>query len=159
MDEKNDGKGGAPYPGACYNADAERSVLAACMLDEKAMRRIVTTLSAGDFFRSQHRTIFRAVERLVEKRTPIDQISVVQELAETGALEEAGGRVAVIDVASDGYAAVNAIGHARCVKRLARKRAVYRAAVEVQAAALDADMGLDALYDEVWNKMLSAMRD
>lgn len=140
------------------NLDAERSALAACMIDETALRRIELMLSADDFYRPQHRVIFGAIRSLVEKRVPVDQVSVRQELADTGKLESAGGAHGVLEIASNTYAVCHAIAHAKTVQRLSGQRRVHRAALEIQIIAEQNDLGLEEFFDKCWAMLHAAMK-
>lgn len=50
-----------------------------------------TILTPEHFTNTQNRLVFEAVKRLTEKAEPIDVVMVIQELAETGNIENAGG--------------------------------------------------------------------
>ena len=49
-----------------HSIDAERSVLGGLMLDAQAWDNISAILTAEEFYRSEHRPIFRAMEWLVK---------------------------------------------------------------------------------------------
>src|SRR3954463_15555888 len=77
------------------NEEAETSVLGAILLSEQALDGLMIEikLRPDDFYRERHRLIFRAMLRLKDKTEPepIDALTVSEELARGGELEEAGG--------------------------------------------------------------------
>ena len=59
------------------NLEAEQSVLGAIFLDsEVALGYAMEILTTDDFYRESHRTIFRAMIKLYEMKTPIDAITI-----------------------------------------------------------------------------------
>lgn len=55
-----------------HSVEAEQSVLGGLMLDNNAWERVLDQVSDGDFYRHDHRLIFRAVARLAERNAPFD---------------------------------------------------------------------------------------
>ena len=60
------------------NIEAEKSVLAACMLTSEALVEAVSRLVPEDFFRPSHRIIFAAMMDLNSRNVAIDQISLAE---------------------------------------------------------------------------------
>src|ERR1039458_9503628 len=74
------------------NLEAEQSVLGAIFLNsEVALGYVMEILTTDDFYRESHRTIFRAMIKLYEMKTPIDAITLTAELRGSGQLEAIGG--------------------------------------------------------------------
>ncbi|MBD3648413.1 MAG: replicative DNA helicase [Pseudomonadales bacterium] len=74
-----------------HSIEAERSVLGGLMLDDSAWDSIATTITAEDFYRGDHRTIFRCVYTLAEDNKPLDIVTVSEALDAVGELENVGG--------------------------------------------------------------------
>ena len=72
-----------------HNIEAEKSVLAACMLNPEAVDDIATKLRPENFFRPAHQRIFEGMLELNTRHIPIDQISLAERLAAEGQLEAA----------------------------------------------------------------------
>src|SRR2546427_9897561 len=77
------------------NLEAEESVLGAMMLSPGAIGAVSEVLSAGDFYRQSHGTIYRAALALYAKGEPVDAITLADELQERGELEDIGGRIPI----------------------------------------------------------------
>src|SRR5947209_10134765 len=108
------------------NEEAEVSVLGAILLSEQALDGLLidVKLRPEDFYRERHRLIFRAMLRLKEKSEPkpVDALTVSEELARGGELEEAGGTAYVHSLPNLVPAAANARQYGRIVKEHAMLR-------------------------------------
>jgi len=98
----------APVPP--QNLDAEESVLGAMMLSPLAIGAVTesTNISAADFYRESHGHIYKAILALYAKGEPVDAITVVDELDNTGTLDSVGGAERVHELAALVPAASNA---------------------------------------------------
>lgn len=74
---------------------AEAAVLGAMMLSSEARDGVPTQLSADDFDRPAHRTLFEAVCRMHAAGQPVDHVTLGLELFHRGQLDEVGGTVAL----------------------------------------------------------------
>ena len=73
------------------NAEAERTVLGAVLVDNQAFNSAAELLQRDDFYREAHRRIFEAMAALAEKSQPIDTITLADELQRAQSLESVGG--------------------------------------------------------------------
>src|SRR6184192_2330871 len=119
----------APVPP--QNPEAEESVLGAMMLSPGAIGAVSEVLSAGDFYRQSHGTIYRAALALYAKGEPVDAITLADELEERGDLEDIGGRVRIHELAALVPATANAAHYARIVREMATLRGLIRAGGEI----------------------------
>ena len=71
--------------------DAERSVLGAMMQDSGAATLAFETLMPVDFYSAEHREIFEAMRALHLSGSPIDLMTVGNELTKRGTLDSVGG--------------------------------------------------------------------
>ena len=53
-----------------HSIEAEQAVLGGLMLDNNAWERVLDQVSDGDFYRHDHRLIFRAIYKLAERNSP-----------------------------------------------------------------------------------------
>ena len=77
-----------------HNADAERTVLGAILVDNQAFNSAAEILTRDDFYRDAHRRIFEGMATLAEKSEPIDLVTLKNELTRTQSLD---GRELTID--------------------------------------------------------------
>jgi replicative DNA helicase len=74
-----------------HNAEAERTVLGAILVDNAAFNSAAEVLNRDDFYREGHRRIFDAMAVLSEKSQPIDIVTLKDELLRSGTLDAVGG--------------------------------------------------------------------
>src|SRR5690554_8188955 len=72
--------------------DLEQAVLGAMMIDGAAMNNVIDILRTKDaFYDPKHQAIFEAMSELYSTTTPIDLLTVTEQLRKLGSLELAGG--------------------------------------------------------------------
>jgi replicative DNA helicase len=125
----------APVPP--QNLDAEESVLGAMMLSPGAIGAVSEVVSASDFYRESHGTIFKAALGLYQKGEPVDAITLVDELEERGELEAVGGRQRVHELVALVPATANAGHYARIVREMATLRGLIRSGGEIARLGWD----------------------
>lgn len=121
-----------------HSIEAEQSVLGGLMLDNATWSKVESTgLKEEDFYRQDHRLIFRAIEHLAKTDTPRDVITMMDYLKSISSLQDAGGLAYLATLAKDTPSAA-AIGvYAKIVKE---KSLLRRGAdIGLQAQTLAAD--------------------
>ena len=113
------------------DVEAEKSVLAACMLSPDVCDEVIISLKPENFFRPAHRTIFDAISEMVREGLNPDVISLADKLSVKGALETIGGRIYLTDLNANTFALTNWRKHTDIVKRTAIQRELIRAAAEI----------------------------
>lgn len=130
------------------NIEAEKSVLAACMLNQEAVEEIATKLVPENFFRPAHQRIFESILDLYVRHIPIDQISLADNLNASGQLEAIGGKAYLVELGDNTFALTNWHNHAEIVKRTAILRELIYASAEINALAYDAPDDLGVVVEE-----------
>lgn len=110
-----------------YSLEAEQAVLGGLMLENRYWDDLADKLGVDDFYREDHRLIFRAIAELASARRPCDFITLSEHLKARGLLEEAGGLAYLGTLANDTPSAANVLAYGEIV----RERAVLRALVGV----------------------------
>ncbi|WP_449281228.1 replicative DNA helicase [Leucobacter sp.] len=106
---------------------AEQSVLGSMMLSARALAEVSDMLAGRDFYEPAHETIFEAARAVAAAGSPVDQITVGDELARTGkASEIPQGAGYVHELVSIVPTASNAAFYAEIV----REKAVHRRLIE-----------------------------
>jgi len=137
-----------------HSIQAEQSVLGGLMLDNQAWDQIADRLTEVDFYRREHRLIFRSVETLAEKSQPFDVITLSEELERHGVLEEAGGLAYLGSLAKDTPSAANIRAYADIVREHSVRRQLIAVGTEIADSGFQAD-GQDsaALLDNAERKV------
>ena len=136
---------GKPIPS---NIEAEKSVLAACMLNADILEEIMMKLRPENFYRPAHQIIFQAVADLHARRIPVDQISLADNLNAGGQLDAVGGRSYIVELADNTYALTNWSNHADIVKRTSILRDLIYASTQISALAYNAPDDLDEVVED-----------
>jgi len=131
-----------------HSLEAERSVLGAILLTgAQALEPIAheERLAPEHFYREQHALVYQAMLALHHQREPIDTLTVTNQLAEHGVLEQAGGSLAVDELAGWVPAAGHARAYARIVRDHATRRQLLQVSYEIQQHALAGHGDVDEL--------------
>lgn len=131
-----------------YNAEAERSVLGAILLDNHSLNIAVEKLKGQDFFLDQHRRIFERFIELAEVQQAIDLVTLSECLDRHGELEAAGGPAYLAQLMDGLPRATNVEHYSRIVKEKSILRQLIHTADLIQQRALDAEEDADAILDK-----------
>jgi replicative DNA helicase len=119
------------------NPDAERAVLGSILTNANAFYRVVGIINTEDFFKDAHRTIFATIRYLAEESREIDTLTVKEELARNGLLEQVGGH-AYVSSLMDGIPDIaNVERYAKIIKEKSTLRRLIVMGNSVMRAALD----------------------
>jgi replicative DNA helicase len=102
--------------------EAEQSVLGGLLLDNSAWDKIADIIAEADFYRSDHRAIFRHIAQLIEENRPADALTVAESLERAGKLAEVGGQAYIGALAVNTPSAANIRRYAEIV----RERSIMR---------------------------------
>lgn len=125
------------------SVEAEQAVLGGLMLDNSRLDAVHEIVSEADFYRQDHRLIFRAMVRLQEQAQPLDAITLSETLESLGELERAGGLAYLVEMAANTPSAANITAYARIVRERSTLRQLIAAATEISQSSLN-PAGLDA---------------
>ncbi len=112
---------------------SEQSVLGGLMLDNMTWDSVADKIGESDFYRKDHRLIFRAITKLAEQQTPFDVITISEAMDATGDLETVGGLPYLGMLARDTPSAANIVSYANIV----RDRSVLRQLIHVGTKITD----------------------
>jgi replicative DNA helicase len=137
-----------------HSLEAEQSVLGGLLLDNAAWDRIGDMIVDMDFYRDEHRRIYRQIVKLLEKGKPADAVTVAEALDSAGESEHTGGLVYLGELANNTPSAANIRRYAEIVRERAILRQLIAVADEIAGNALN-PLGRDAktLLDEAEAKI------
>ena len=131
-----------------HNLEAERSVLGAILKHNEAFNHAAEILDSRDFFRDAHRRIFERMIALSERGDAIDLVTLKEELARSGELEEVGGPSYVALLADGVPRSANVEYYARIVKEKSTVRNLIYSSNKILAEAYEGEQEADLLLDE-----------
>jgi DnaB-like helicase N terminal domain/AAA domain len=131
-----------------FSLDAERAVLGAILLDNRALEIAKQKLQPADFFNDSHRKIFVQMLALGEAGTPIDDVTLTDRLRCKNELDSVGGPAFVSQLA-DGMPRVSNLEHyAKIVKEKSLLRQLAHAGDFLKRGALGGKEDAGALVDQ-----------
>jgi replicative DNA helicase len=113
--------------------EAEQSVLGGLMLDNNTWDTVSEILLEDQFYRGDHRMIFRTMQKLIDDGRPIDVVTLSEELDRTGELEQAGGLEALVALARN----TPSVSNIRAYAEIVRDRALLRQMIKVSNEIAD----------------------
>jgi replicative DNA helicase len=116
-----------------HSLEAEQSVLGGLLLDNTAWEKIGDLLTDEDFYRADHRHIFKHIAELIDDNKPADALTVTESLERSGKLEEVGGRAYIGSLAVNTPSAANIKRYAEIV----RERSIMRRLAAVSTGITD----------------------
>jgi replicative DNA helicase len=139
-----------------HSIEAEQSVLGGLLLDNEAWDRMGDLVTDGDFYRDEHRRIFRQIRSLLERSKPADVVTVAEALEGAGEGEQTGGLAYLGELAANTPSAANIRRYAEIVRERAVLRQLVATADEIAGDALN-PLGRDAetLLDEAESKIFA----
>jgi replicative DNA helicase len=113
-----------------HSLEAEQAVLGGLMLAPDAMDKVADKLGEDDFYRKDHRLIWRAISELANKGMPCDAVTLGDWFDANGMAELVGGASYLIELANATPSAANIAAYADIV----REKSVLRQLIDAGTA-------------------------
>lgn len=117
-----------------YSVEAEQGVLGGLLLDNNTWDLVADKLDASDFFRHDHRLLFRAIAGLADKSAPFDIVIVFNALEDP---DEAGGLSYLGELAKNTPSVANIEHYASIVRNRSRLRQLMSLGYQCSRDATD----------------------
>ena len=141
------------------NVEAERSILGAILLDNTVCNQAIELLRREDFFLDSHRRIFDKMVALTERGSPIDLITLSDELRRAAEFEQIGGATYIASLI-DGVPRTDTIEHyAKIVKSKGQLRKLITASNQIIASCFDEEDDPDVIIDRAEQMIFQIAED
>lgn len=120
-----------------YNIEAEEAVLGSIMIHNAMMERVNGIVTPKDFYREKHQQIFEVAQEMYRVGTPIDPLTLADELDKRGWLADVGGPAAISDLFSRVPTAIHAEYYANIVNSDGMLRRLVEAAEKIAKLAYE----------------------
>jgi replicative DNA helicase len=138
-----------------HSIEAEQSVLGGLLLSADGWDAVAEAVTDSDFYRPDHRLIFRQIARLAEAAEPVDVITVADKLEARGELATAGGLPYLAELAQNTPSASNIRAYAQVVSERASLRKLIEAAQEIADSGFNPEgRSPDELIDEAERRIM-----
>lgn len=131
-----------------HSREAEEAVIGSILINPDAYYDVAEFLQAEDFYIHRHRWIWEALSRLQEQRTPIDYLTVTEELEKQDQLAEIGGAAYITSLVNNVPSSLHAVAYGHVVEETAVRRRMLGAANQIAKLAYNSEMGLEVVMDD-----------
>ena len=137
-----------------HSVEAEQSVLGGLLLENTAWEKIADLITEADFYRHDHRLIYRHITTLIERAKPADVITVAESLESNAELINVGGLAYLGALAQNTPSAANIRRYAEIVRERSVMRKLVTVGTDIAESAYN-PMGRSAsqLLDEAEGKV------
>lgn len=133
--------------------ELEEAVLGAVMLEKTAFDVIVEILKPECFYVEAHQRIFRTMQALQQKNSPIDLLTVVEELKFREELDLIGGPFYVTKLTNSVVSSANIEFHARIILQKFIQRELIKISSEIIGDAYEDSTDVFELLDKAESKL------
>ena len=118
-----------------HSIEAEQAVLGGLMIAPEAWERVADRIAEHDFYRRDHRLIFRAINELTSKDMPCDAVTLGEWFEAQGLDDDVGGMAYVIELANSTPSAANIVAYADIVREKSVLRQLIDTGTEIAGDA------------------------
>lgn len=122
-----------------HSIEAEQAVLGGLMIDNDTWDQVADLITEADFYRRDHRLIFRAIAALAEENMPSDAVTLHEWLDNNGELDNAGGLSYLGALAKNTPTAANIKAYAKIVRERSILRQLIRVSTEIANSAYNTE--------------------
>ena len=136
----------------------EKAVLGACIIEQDAFGTVSDFLKPQSFYDSKHQAIFQAIQSLAASNSPIDVLTVTEQLQKNGDLENAGGAAYLAELSSSMLSSAHLEFHARVVAQKALARDLINYTSHIQRLSFDETQDIESVMQEAEGKLFELSR-
>lgn len=142
------------------NVEAEKKLLSALMLEDagEIIAEVSATLKAEEFYREEHRCIYRAILRASQCENSIDILQVADELEKADELKKVR-REYLFAILDYEFTTTRAMQYVKMIKETAQRRQLIRLGEELQYEAGDLQKDVGEVLAAHEAKMLKAAQN
>ncbi len=134
------------------NLEMERALLCSCLINADAFTRIVDLVDDESFYDRRHGLIYSAMARLFSSNSPIDILTVSEDLQASKDLESAGGETYLVGLTGEVATSAHVEHYADVVRERASLRRLITASTKTALEAYDASDAAE-LIDEAMQEL------
>ena len=125
--------------------EVERAVIGALLIDKDAYSVVCEILRPESFYEPHNQMIYTAIRDLSMAERPVDVLTVTEQLAKNGQLEEAGGPAYIAEISSRVATSAHVEFHANIVAQKFLARQLIQFASDIETKAFDETIDVDDL--------------
>lgn len=141
-----------------HSIEAEQAVLGSMFLTKYALQKAVESLNENLFYLDSHAKIFSVIQDLSELNTPIDIMTVSEELKKRQQLNTIGGLEYLTEVAKSVPTAANVEEYIKIVEEKAILRRLIDEGTDIVTEAYTSTNDVNEILDYAENKILNVVK-
>lgn len=102
--------------------DIEKAILGALMIDSNCLNTGMTKLFPEIFYKESHYLTFQAIEKIYDRGSPVDILTVTEQLKRDGTLEQCGGAYEITKLTNSVLSGANIEAHITIISEFYLKR-------------------------------------
>ena len=142
-----------------HSIEAEQAVLGGLLLSSRAWEQIADILVEEDFYREDHRLVFRAIRDLSELGKPCDAVTVTEWFQSHGEVDQVDGGAYISQLASGTPSAANVKAYAEIVREKSILRQLIDTGTEITSSAFSSEGRDSATLLEEAERQVFAIAD
>jgi replicative DNA helicase len=131
-----------------HSREAEEAVVGSVLINPEAYFDVADFLRPEDFYLHRLRWVWESFIRLNEARTPIDLLTVQEDLENNNQLGEIGGPAYLTTLVNNVPTSIHAEAYGRIIEQGAVRRRLLEAANQIAKSAYKENLSLEAAIDE-----------
>jgi replicative DNA helicase len=135
------------------NTEAEASLLGAVLIDPDAIVKVADIINPADFYDERHQRIYEAVQHLYEKHSPVDVLTLSDQLKAAGHLEMVGGSSYLTELTNFVPTAAHVQQYAEIAAEKALRRRLIQASQDITGLGYDEAQGIRELIEVAESKL------
>jgi replicative DNA helicase len=135
------------------NTEAEASLLGAILIDSDAIVKVADIVHPGDFYDERNARIYEATLHLYEKHSPIDVLTLSDQLKNTGMLDIIGGAGYLTELTNFVPTAAHADRYAEIIAQKSMRRRLIKASQAITDLGYDEAQSLQELIENAETKL------
>jgi len=122
-----------------HSIEGEQAVLGGLLLSSRAWEQVADVVTEADFYREDHRLIYRAIHELNDRGKPCDAVTVTEWFVANGKVDQIDGGSYISQLAATTPSAANVKAYAEIVREKSVLRQLIDAGSEITSGVFAAD--------------------
>lgn len=135
------------------SVDVEASLLGSLLIDSDSFIKIADAITADDFYDERHKAIYAAMHALHEKRSPLDILTLSEQLKNNSKLDAVGGASYLTELTNTVPTASHLEQYAEIVSDKAIRRRLIGASSDIAQISSDETKTLQELIEEAETRL------
>ncbi|KKP88567.1 MAG: replicative DNA helicase [Berkelbacteria bacterium GW2011_GWA2_35_9] len=130
------------------NVEAEKSLLGSILIDGQSIYKIMDSINPSDFYQTSHQIIYQHIITLIEKRQPVDVVTLSDSLEKSKELETAGGAKYIAQLTTSVNSSAHIVSYSTIIRNSSILRNLISAGSKIVDLAFQEEREITEVIDE-----------